>query len=278
MSINNLFEEVENDIKENTPPIIYKYRTWENNSHKKIITENQVWFAHPHTLNDPHDIRPPYNFIIDNIDWSAVKRRIIAAARSFQPLLSDEQLSLEVEKRLIQIKNNPVEYFQNNRSEYLLDKTRYDNIGVFSCCSSFSNEVMWAHYGGNHNGLAVGFNTVELARTLSCTLGYVDYNDNPIDYQIFGNNKGLIAKEIFRKSTKWSYEEEIRFITVGIGKNQSKAITYPLNAASEIVFGIKTSKDIQEEIISIAKEKLPNIPFYKLKLNSNQYGFSKIKL
>src|SRR5690242_8349749 len=170
MKVYSLFDEVVKDIEAKTPPIIYKYRTWENDLHKKIITDNEVWFAHPHTLNDPYDIRPPYNFVADNIDWEAAKIKIKEAGRAIEPYLSEDELNSEVEKRLLQIKNDPISYFQKNRKDYLLDKTHYDNIRLLSCCSSFSNEAMWAHYGNNHCGFDVGFNTVELARTLNCTL------------------------------------------------------------------------------------------------------------
>jgi len=196
MKIYKSFEEVEKEIKEQTPPIIYKYRTWENDFHKKILTENEVWFAHPHTLNDPYDIRPPYNFITENIDWDLASQKILDAISFFEPHLSKEELSIQVEKRISEIKESPISYFQKNRKDYLLESSHYDSLGVFSCCSSFKNEAMWAHYGNNHNGFAIGFKTVELARTLNCTLGYVDYNDKPIDYYVFGNNEGLLKSEI----------------------------------------------------------------------------------
>jgi hypothetical protein len=274
----NQFKEAEKDIEAKAPPTIYKYRTWENNFHKKIITETEVWFAHPFTLNDPYDIRPPYNFIVDDIDWDTAKRKITEAGRAREPYLSDEELNDEVEKRMIDIKKAPIDYFQKNRKDYLLDETHYDNIGVLSCCCSYESEAMWAHYGNNHSGFAIGFNTVELARTLECTLGYVNYSNKPIDYYILGNNKGLLRNEIFQKSEKWSYEEELRFITVGIGIFRQRASKYPLTAINEIILGMTTSKQVEEEIIESSKVNLPNIPIYKVETNSDQFGFKKTLL
>lgn len=274
----NQFEDVEKDIKAKAPPIIYKYRTWENECHKRVLTENEVWLAHPHTLNDPYDLRPPYNFLADNIDWDTAKRKITEAGRAIEPHLSDEELNAEVEKKMVDIKKDPKAHFQKNRTEYLLDKTHYDNIGVLSCCSSYQNEAMWVHYGNNHCGFAVGFNTVELARTLDCTLGYVNYNDKPIDYYILGNNEDLLNDEIFQKSTKWSYEEELRFITVRIGIYRQRANKYPLTAVNEIILGMATSKEIEKEIITVAKERFPTIPIYKVETNPDQFGLKKIQI
>jgi hypothetical protein len=53
MDIYSSFDDVEEEIKDQTPRIIYKYRDWNNQFHQKILTEREVWFAHPHTLNDP---------------------------------------------------------------------------------------------------------------------------------------------------------------------------------------------------------------------------------
>ena len=62
------FSEVEEDVRNKVPPVIYKYRDWENNLHKKILTENLIWFASPKSLNDPFDIRAPYRFNFDEVN------------------------------------------------------------------------------------------------------------------------------------------------------------------------------------------------------------------
>jgi hypothetical protein len=59
MTVYNNFEEVAHKIAERTPPIIYKYRDWEKDFHETIITKRDLYFAQPHTLNDPYDVRPP---------------------------------------------------------------------------------------------------------------------------------------------------------------------------------------------------------------------------
>lgn len=275
MKIYELFEDVEQDIKDNTPSIIYKYRTWEDDFHKKIITEHEVWFAHPHKLNDPFDVRPPYNFISDGINWEEARVKIKNAGRAIDQHLSEEQLELEVEKRLFEMKKDPLAYFQKSKSNYLTDPTHYDNIGVFSCCASCLNEAMWAHYGNNHNGFAIGFDTVELARSLHGVFGFVDYSDTPIDYHIMGNNENLFKTEIFQKSTKWQNEEELRFITAGIGITQNRAKKYPSSVAKEIIFGLTTSKKVQNEVMEIAKDLLPNITFHQVEVRVDQFGFRK---
>ncbi len=278
MKIFSNFTEVEQEIRETVQPVVYKFRTWEGDYHKRIITNREAWFAHPHTLNDPYDLRPPYNFIAEDIDWNEAKNRMIEAGRVKEPNLSEVDLEKEVELRLRSFKEDPVAYFQRTRGEYIVEEAHYDQIGVFSCCTSCENEPMWAHYGNNHCGFAVGFNTVELCKSLNCTVGYVRYSDKPIDYYILGNNEGIMNEEMFQKSTRWTSEKELRFITVGIGKYRNRAVEFPLEAVSEIVFGMNTTDEIKENIIGKANVTLPGISFYRVEFNPDAYGFKKVKI
>ncbi len=272
------FKEVEAEIKAVAHPLVYKYRTWEQDFHKKIITERIAWFAHPHTLNDPYDVRPPYKFIADNINWDEYKAKLYRIGREVNPGMPEEQLAIEVEGRFAMAQADPVGNFHKNRGEYINDPAHYEQIGVFSCCTSGVNEPMWAHYGNNHNGFAIGFNTVALAEALNCTAGYVNYDDTPIDYYILGDNVAAIEKEIFQKSTRWTSEEEFRFITSTVGILRERASTFPPEAVTEILFGASTSKAVQDEIIAAAAITLPGVSFYQVIRQQDAYGFQKVKL
>jgi hypothetical protein len=278
MNIYSSFDEVEEEITALTPRIVYKYRDWNDPFHKKILTDREVWFAHPHFLNDPYDVRPPYNFIVENIDWARAKLEIEEAGKAIEPHLSSEELAKEVEFRLNALRKDPINYFKQNKNDFESDSTRFDGIGVFSCCASFGNEAMWANYADNHKGFAVGFNTVELARSLKCGLGLIDYSDIPIDYHIFGDNEDNTKTEILQKSSKWQYEEELRFYTYGIGVNRNRSNIFPVEALEEIVFGLNTAKNVEEEIIKTVIESFPKISVYKVALNPSGFGLMKSKM
>lgn len=274
----NSFEVVENEIREQTPEIIYKFRDWKNPNHKRILTEKEIWFAHPKTLNDPYDARPPYNFIAENIDWEMAKIKMKEAGKMIEPRLTEDELEKEVEMKLIEFKHDPIKYFTDNMIDFNSDENNFDGVGIFSCCNSYGNEAMWAHYGNNHKGFAVGFNTIELHKALKCSLGLVNYSDTPIDYYILDDNKGNPPTEILQKSKKWSYEEEIRYYTYGINITRTRSINYPKDALKEIVFGINTDKETVKDISKIIMEHFPGVSLYKLALNPSGYGFLKSKI
>lgn len=276
MKIYSRFESVEKDIRGRAPAVLYKFRSWEEECHKRIITESEVWFAHPHTLNDQEDLRPPYNFIAANINWDIAREEFTLAGRACEPDLSEEELNNEVEKRLEDFKNNPVAYFKQNRTANLNDAANYDQIGVFSCCTTSESKEMWERYASNYCGFVIGFNTVELARTLNCAFGMVNYCDKPIDYHILGDNRQK-EDEIFKKSTKWDYEKEFRFVTHGIGIINQRSQNYPAKAVEEIILGPMISEKSQTEILNFARKSLPNVPIYKIDIAGDNFVKKDIK-
>ncbi len=272
------FNEIREDVKANAPKTVYKFRTWENDRHKVIIAKNELWFAHPFTLNDPYDVRPPYNFKLDHVNWSAVKAQIRYAGRKEEPNLPPAELEVEVEKRYQAFVVDPISYFGANRADLVQDEARFNPWGILSCCMSAENEAMWAYYGNNHQGFAVGFDTLVLSEALSCAFGKVDYSDEPLDYYIMGNNEELLGKELFRKSIKWAQEEEFRFATAGVGIYRDRLAVFPPNAVTEIVFGINTSDVVVKEIREIAKVNFPGVAFYRVARKTSGYGLTKLKI
>lgn len=274
--IYNGFSEIEDSVREAAPPLVYKYRDWDDTYNQKIITERVCWFAHPHDLNDPYDIRPPYNFIVGNIDWAAARAKIYEAGRIFERGLSEEELQRQVDLRLAAMQADPVGYFQRNRTNHIEDRSNYDQVGVLSCCSSGTNVPMWAYYGKTHKGFAIGFKTVPFARAMNCGFGYVDYSDAPIDYEVFGNKRGNLDREMFQKAARWNNEEEFRFLTVGIGLYRGRAAEFPVDAVEDVLVGMDTDAETTAAIVAAAAVSLPGVPVYRMATQQGSYGFQRI--
>ena len=47
----------------NLPDKVYKYRIWENGSHKNLLLYNELYLASPKDFNDPFDCRISPNFV-----------------------------------------------------------------------------------------------------------------------------------------------------------------------------------------------------------------------
>lgn len=272
------FKEIEKEVRAGAPPMVYKFRTWEDENHQRMITHNEAWMSHPFGLNDPYDVRPPYRFNLDAVKWDQVRATIRKAGQAEEPHLTPAELEVEVEKRYQSFVADPVSYLGLNRQGYVMQKERYDCYGIFSTCMSAENEAMWAHYGNNHQGFAVGFDTVELARAMYCSMGKVDYSDEPMTFTIMGDNTGLMGKEVFTKSTKWIQEEEFRFATVVIGPLRQRATIFPPEAVREIVFGMDTTEEVQQRIRSLAEKQFPGVKFLRVARRYDSYGLVKMPI
>lgn len=276
LRVYNDHDEVAEEIKNNVPVVLYKYRSWNNELHKRILSEREIWFAHPFDLNDPYDVRPPYNIIGQDIDWERFRQELLLAGKRQEPYLTPEELEDEVNIRMAAAQEDAVKYFTQNRRTYIYERENYNSIGVFSCCLSGLNEPMWAYYGDNHNGFAIGFDTVNLTRQIESGFGFVRYDDTPIDYLILGNNENVMEKEMYQKSTRWSPEEEFRFITLGVGFYRGRVSRFQPSAVREILVGQNTSKEALAEIRGAVDRHLPGTPIFCVQRKIDEYGFEKI--
>src|SRR5690606_7812551 len=128
------------------------------------------------------------------------------------------------------------------------------------------NVATWEVYGDNHKGYAVGFHTLELARQIPCTTGLVTYSDAPFPYSFLGKHEEVDI--LLYKKTSWAYEQEFRFITVGIGYYMDRLINVTPDAVAEVVLGYAVSSDDENEIIRETQNRYGNsLPIFKTQLD-----------
>lgn len=255
------FEEVEKEITELAPPVVYKYRTWSSDLHKSLLTNRTVWFSHPYDLNDELDARPPYKFILSEIESDAFFNRLLETVPGGENM--DDQEKYEVAKKKWEsIKKDPQTFFDENRK--LSEKReQYDQIGIFSTSSSEIEDKIWDLYGGDHTGYAVGFKTTVLSKQLNVSIGDVIYSDDPFPYSMLGKHDGF---DVYRyKKTSWDYEKEFRFFTAGIDIYTTRARNFSVEAVAEIIIGMNASKETETEILAIVNAQFPkDVPVYKI--------------
>ena len=92
--------------------------------------------------------------------------------------------------------------------------------------------------------------------------------------------KGLNGENLFfKKSCKWSDEEEFRFFTLRIGRGKNRLEKFECNDVSKIILGLNISEQNQNEILEIVKTVYNNsIPVFKVQIKSGGYGFVENQL
>lgn len=265
------------------PSVLYKYRAASELT-EQIISTGQVWLSKADNLNDPLECKTG---LIPE-DW---KERTIAAMQSAQFLgtisdfpgkvgyastilsLSPRDTKRWINKTLkmphaLRIKAMRALYHQHgltlSKPEDIFKQMALDlsEVGIFSLSERPDNELMWAHYGDSHKGLALGFSREEdnaLGKPDSTIkVNYID--EKPVfkagfrsAVEISGNMKGgaqsksrvAFDDEVFRaalstKTTPWAYEQEWRYIepAAGLYKHPGRL--------TEIIYGYRMPLEARE--------------------------------
>ncbi|AGH45849.1 DUF2971 domain-containing protein [Paraglaciecola psychrophila] len=260
------------------PKVLFKYRD-DSERTQDIIRNQKIWLSSPSQLNDPLECRigeiPPV--------WEAKTIRemeqgqlmgLVAQRPFFEPpkrlfSLSERETKqwLKRFKKLTHSRkvkamrslysdhgmrlSNPENIFRDMRK-------RLSSVGIFSLSGTSANELMWAHYGANHEGVAFGFswsNDCKLANPRHCLPA--TYNrEKPTfkagiknEVQIMAPGSGVqnvqrvsFEDDVFRstistKTPAWEYEKEWRYVEESHGLFDFPGIL------SQVVFGMRMSNE-----------------------------------
>lgn len=266
------FEDIESDLAVNAPPVVYKYRDWNDPYNKSLLVNCQAWFAHPFDLNDPEDLRPEVKFDLTELDDPAYLEKMIATAG----MKTERENRIKAEKRLAELRADPG-ILNANAKEWNSTRENFDQLGVFSTAMDELNDSVWQEYSAGHSGFCVGFNTIELCRQVKSGFGYMKYSDAPIIHR-FLTKKDEDADILYYKKKKWEIENEFRFVTVGVGKYSSRIQTFQPAVITELLLGYNMLPVHEQEIIKIVEAKYPaELKIFKTKRNADG-SLSKIQI
>lgn len=232
------------------PPILYKYRTWSNPLHQKVLKECSVYLSPPKDFEDKMDCNPSYvypigidifRYLLNYKKELPFRQRVEFAAKWYKVS------PLNYPDELIEIKN-------------LLDDEFNSHFGILSLSATSNNDYLWEHYSDKHKGFCVGFDWNKITFFIRGG-GKVAYVDKlPVIDLIKDNDDTKIVKTIIYKEKKWEKEEEYRLFKVWLPNDNKilREVRLPVNAIVEIILGKEMCKEYKNEIKSIAVAKYPH--------------------
>ncbi len=276
------FSEIEDRLKTEFPPVLYKYRDWNCSDHRKMISNTEVWLAHPKSLNDDMDIRVPLKFNYDEIHSSLFFDKLKKYAEQhnwFENLIpGSNDFFIACENKLEEIKENPIEYFKQTYN-LVYNSELYDSIGIFSLTQNPLSRTMWAHYGNNSKGFCVGFNTAELFKDIMpISFRKVEYVNEPMAWSFVNAEREKFSESFYLKHTDWLNESEYRFNTPDIEKNQRVRKFRPTTIKEIFVGAFMPEKDLKELIMSIKNNLKSPVKLYKIVRDANSYEIGKAEI
>jgi hypothetical protein len=259
-----VFNKLDNLIKfsNNVPHTLYKFRNWDNELHKTIITENKLYLANPITFEDGFDCRIPNNYkniseihIIENLTHLYVKQHPSYNEKAIEKLVKDD---IEKAKNIYRDE----EALKKFQEKSLIDVI--DHYGILSLTTDKKNDKMWEEYAGNYKGFCVGIDQSFLLEQHNNIgqFGPVKYLEKIKEINI---EKSLVYRSIERfysKYTKYEFEKEFRLVKTFFEKKDSsdpeRFISVDNKYYKEIILGKCMNEKNKSEIRAIAK-KFPNL-------------------
>ena len=254
---------------EQFPPVLYKFRDWDNSYHQNLLTRQELFISNVEALNDPFD-----GSIVVNLNFMPVSKKDLGNLLGIK-----DNLSIPLDIILAKANKDFVMKLDAQIKKSVL------NTGVVCFSSSKNNILLWSHYANGHTGFAVGFDTQKLTKAVGelklesfikeifYTKTYPEIN---FEYDILKHsNETLLFKAIIEslvtKSSLWSYEDEVRILT--FAKNKL-LVQFPKDCVSEIVIGFKMNDKSVAEIIDIGKNLYPEAKILRCVKESKTYSIS----
>jgi hypothetical protein len=235
------------------PETVYKYRDWNNDFHKKVITNKELFLASPALFNDPFDCKIPVAY------WKLGDPEL---AREYFPKIVERHKPHLTETEKIAEVERLIEEGRFRDDDYLIfmEKDFFDKlnkkVGILSLTAHRDNVVMWSHYSNSHKGYCIGFNSKILFNNpdhFGCG-GQVIYAKEFPEILPTEDLVQQMVKQTYIKSDMWEYEKEYRLSKFN-GANLT--IEFPQEAVNEIILGCSMSESDKKSIINIAKCNFP---------------------
>lgn len=145
-----------------------------------------------------------------------------------------------------------------------------------ACFTPHPNKMlMWSHYGDQHRGVCVGFDSNVLLKNPP-----LNSEGNPLYEDIVEVVYSSVRPEAdckeqyFQKSKEWSYEDERRIISsLKRGSPAWGAGVWPIPTAAirEIVLGARIPEKTEKKVVNMAKDANPNIAIQKAVLHMHNF-------
>ena len=220
----------------------YKYRGIEKDFERDLETllKNQIYAAPFINLNDP------YEAIYDE----EITQLVMFLGETFN---FDSLGIIESFEKIRELKNK---------------------LGIYSLSTTFSDELMWAHYANSHKGFCIEYDTAKLKdkylipKTVSEL--EVDYEPKPQTITCLDiKEENVILKKLFAtKSLNWSYENEIRLIF-----DSFELKDYHSSALTGIYFGASFSPEKKQQLINSLTDR--DVNFYQMYRDENSYNLKR---
>jgi len=280
------------DDRSRAPAIVYKYLVPDRID---VLANARIRFTPPLNTNDIFEVRQTFDLLAGpkmqalfeetaaQIDFNEAVSGALGdmglkgippdtVKTLYQQLVGGDMettmrtaLSEVVSSQLFPMMNAP------NAIDGLLQRTAGDLI-CLSLAERSDSPPMWAHYAANSAGFVLAFDTNSSLFLLGDDrrqgLRKITYFDGRLGEFMDDPYAALISK-----LADWAYEREWRLYVkasmadqvVAVGENEVHLVQFPRTAVKKVILGIRTSKEVEEQIRAILDENYQDVPLVRMK-------------
>ena len=249
------------DLSEIVPKIIYKYRSFKDTNHKKIILNQEIYLSRPSEFLCPYDM----NYVIDK---EYVKNEL-NRRKYYKDYLNLNSLFNPIIDKLII--DNPITDILLASQEREI-KEKYDEMfGVFSASETYRNQRLWSDFGDKKKGFCVGIDflkAIPINEGFRGGITYVKPEELPKNKILDREGNDEFVKSFFdwilTLPEQYVEECEYRFTKI-IFSELERQRTIPKDSIREIVIGENMSKTDRKDLIEMTELHLPQASVKRLK-------------
>ena len=267
------------------PNVLYKYRVWHDECHRRLLERNEIYFASSSSFNDPFDC--PMTLSFRGESAGQIRRSLLERFKKRHPEVPRKERDAWITKRVLALRN------PNEGRAIAVDIRNfiYGTHGILSLTGDPHNLIMWAHYGCSHEGFCVGLRNkgllrlrqhLERSRGLGCDLHRVEYAD---EYPVFDgfsdslNDSAMYEATIRTKSRQWQYEQEYRIVMIKLHSGAlapliecDRMCTLQDDDIEEVILGCRMTATHKNEIKALLRSKGCKIRLFQAELEEYRYG------
>ena len=254
------------------PSTLYKYRSWSDKFHKRLLTDNELYFASADQFNDPFDAALPYQYKEEDMTDDNIFLKLIEIEKKASPHKSDMQIHEIAYKRQSSGIFKSGRYWEEFYPE--LKEIVNRTFGICSLSTEKDNILMWSHYSDCHKGFTVGLDTAIVFHTAKGQLMEVIYNMEFPKVGLFDSGVSDVIRLLYTKSPVWQYEGEYR-LTIDRPRT---TVMLPTSAFKEVVLGCKMPDREKNEVTRLVKDKFKNTKLYEAIISLREFKLDLIPI
>ena len=262
------------------PDKIYKYRKWNKAEHRKILTENEIYFAKPLQITADYELALKTDY--DNVTEQEKYNYFYNYSLGMPFGSIDERIAF-VKEQAGRVDFSDKTFLDSIEQWY---KNEINNIvGYFCASENKTSDWLWSSFAGHTNGFCVGFHTKLMfpeddIYTGGSRVEYYTKENEPLIKPFYGDDSrqrindhlkllNYLPKDLFVN------EEEYRVVRA-ISITGQKA-TIPAEAYAEIIVGSSMKQSCIKTIQGIVKTNFPKAVLLQAVMTNGNYTFIDIE-